>query len=403
MKICLIADTHLFSSEIGGNWSEDSFVIFEDKILSKIEEEKFDAAIFLGDILDPHSGRSDPRWPRGDEANGRFVKALKKASIKTYALRGNHDYIEPLENISEMGGASFIDDNWLKIEDTAFYFFSSRYPNLKKAIDDLQSIPDINAETKILLMHENLSIRGADNIPKDVMKKLSKRFYMIFNGHQHVYGQPYDNVWCLSSALPWRPGDENSDIEIVWDREEPKIKENVNKFGFYVLDLNKKYFDSDNFIPVDIGIKIVTARLNFSGTPAPIVREKLIKLSELLSRIVNPEKTIVRVYLEGTLKEGDERIDVGFSDIEKKYYLNFYDGKSRNVLRVESMKGGGAYLSKEDLRYISVEDALKQLESEVPKIRDFYEEVYDLIEKKTFDGETLIERIKNSKIIGDLK
>ncbi len=56
-------------------------------------------------------------------------------------------------------------------------------------------------------------------------------------------------------------------------------------------------------------------------------------------------------------------------------------------------------MSKEDLRYISVEDALKQLEPEEPKIREFYEEVYDLIEKKTFDGEALIERIKNSKIL----
>ncbi len=401
MKICIIADTHLFSSEIGGNWSEDSFIIFKEKILPKVKDKKPDAVIFLGDILDPHSGRSDPRWSKGDEASGKFVEALKKTGIKnSYALRGNHDYFEPLKNISEMEGPVFIEDNWRKLGNAAFYFFSSKYPNLQKAVDDLKLIPDADAKNKILLMHENLSIRGADNIPKEVMKEVSKRFEMIFNGHQHVYQQLYDNVWCLSSALPWRPGYGNSDIEINWKGEELKIKENRDKFGFYIIDVEEKHLE---FIPVDIGLRIITARLHFSDDDATEVREKLIELSKLLPTKFEPEKSILRVYLEGTLKEGYERIDVGFSDIESRYYSNFYEGGSRNILRVENLKGGGAYLSKEDLRYVSVEEALKQIESDAPEVRDFYKEVSDLIEKKTFDGDALIERIKNSKILGDVK
>lgn len=397
MKICLMADTHLFSSEIGGNWTEDSFTIFKEKILPKVRSEKPDSVVFLGDILDPHSGKSDPRWPKGDEASGKFVEALKKARIKnTYALRGNHDYTEPLKNISEMGGPRFIEDDWLKVGDTAVYFFSSRYPTIQKAVDDLKSIADFDAKNKILLMHENVSIRGADNIPGDAMRQLSKRFSMIFNGHQHVYQQPYDNVWCLSSTLPWRPGYGNSDIEIAWGGKEPEIKVNENKFGFYVADVNKKQVE---FVPVDIGVKIATAKLLFSGDPTGAVREKLIELSKKLLDIAKPENTILRVYLEGTLKEGDERIDIGLSDIESRHYSNFYDGRSRNILRVENLKGGGAYLSKDDLRYVSVEDALKQLEAEAPELREFYKEVYDLIEKKTFDGDALIERIRNSEVL----
>jgi len=58
MKICLISDPHLFSSEIGGNWPEDNYHIFKDRILPEIKKEKPDAVIFLGDILDPHSGRT---------------------------------------------------------------------------------------------------------------------------------------------------------------------------------------------------------------------------------------------------------------------------------------------------------------------------------------------------------
>lgn len=400
-KVCLIADTHLFSSEIRGNWPEDSFTVFKERILPTIRSEEPDVVIFLGDVLDPHSGKSDPRWPRGDEVSGKFVEALKKADIKNaYALRGNHDYIEPLRNISEMGGPLLIEDDWLKIEDTAFYFFSSRYPNLKKAADDLKLIGDVDAKNKILLMHENLSIRGADNIPEDVMREVSQRFDMVFNGHQHVYHQLYDNVWCLSSALPWRPGYGNCDIEIIWDDEEPEIKRNKDRFGFYLLDPDSR---SLNFIPVDTGVKIAAARLRFSYAPASLARERLIQLPELLSRLYEPERTIVRVYLEGTLKEGNERIDIGFSDIERRYYANFYDGRSRNILRVENLRGGGAYLSREDLRYVSVEDVLKQLEPEIPEVRNFYKEVQDLIEKKTFDGETLIERIKNSTTLGSIK
>jgi len=403
MKICIIADLHLFSSEIGGNWPEDSFVIFKNKILPKVKNEKPDAIIFLGDILDPHSGKSNPRWPRGDEASGKFVEVLKEASIKnSYALKGNHDYFEPLKNISEMGGPKFIDNDWLKLGNSAFYFFSSRYPNLQKAVDDLKSIPDPNfdVKNKVLLMHENLSIRGADNIPKDVMKEVCRRFDMIFNGHQHVYDQPYNNVWCLSSTLPWRPGYGNTNIEIIWKNDKPKIKENKNKFGFYIVNIEKRQV---KFISVNIDLKIIIARMIFSDADANEVRERLIKLSKILSTKFEPAKSIVRVYLEGSLKEGNERIDVGFSDIENRYYSDFYEGRSRNILRVENLKGGGAYLSKNDLRYISVEDALKHLEAEIPKIRDFYKEVYDLIEKKSFDGDALIERIRNSKVLEDIK
>lgn len=397
MKICLMADTHLFSSEIGGNWPDDSFAIFKDKILPRVKSEKPDVVIFLGDMLDPHSGKSDPRWSKGDEASWRFVEALKKVRIEnTYALRGNHDYVEPLRNISEMGGPRFIEDDWHKVGNAAFYFFSSRYPNIEKATVDLKSIPDIDAENKILLMHENLSIKGADNVPRDVMAQLSKRFHMIINGHQHAFQQPYDNVWCLSSTLPWRPGYGNSDIEITWKGEKPEIREHESRFGFYVVDANEK---RPEFVPVDIGLKIATAELWFSGDSASAVREKLKKLYEKLLDITEPKRTVLRVYLEGALKEGDERIDIGFSDIEGRHYSNFYEGMSRSILRVENLRGGGAYLSKDDLRYISVEDALKQLASKVPELREFYKEVCDLIEKKTFDSEGLIERIKGSKAL----
>ena len=397
MRICLMADTHLFSSEIGGNWADESLLIFKDKILPEVKNEKPDIVVFLGDILDPHSGKSDPRWPKGDEASLKFVKVLKKEGINNvYALRGNHDYIEPLRNISLMDGPRFIEDDWLKVKDTAMYFFSSRYPNIQKAVEDLKSIQDVQSENKILLLHENLSIRGADNIPRDVIKQLSKRFDMVLNGHQHVYQKLYNNVYCLSSTLPWRPGYGNSDVEIMWKDDKPEIKENENRFGFYILDTDKRY---PEFKPVDIGIKIVSARLCFSDDSAGVVRERLIELSKKLPAITNPEQVILRVYLEGELKEGEERIDVGFSEIENKYYSNFYEGRSKNILRVDKMRGGGAYLSKDDLRYISVEDALKQLEGEAPEIRDFYKEIGDLIEKKTFDSEALLERIKNSKVL----
>lgn len=403
MNICLIADLHLFSSEIGGNWAEDSFEIFKSKILPAIEKEKPVATIFLGDILDPHSGRTDPRWPRGDAASRKFVGVLKESKIKKfYALKGNHDYTEPLKVMSEMGGPEFIDDGWLGIGNAAFYFFSSRYPNLQKAIDDLRSIPNpnIKAENKILLMHENVSVGGVENIPKDVMKEISKKFDLILNGHEHVYRNPYKRVYCLSSALPWRPGYDNCDIEITWkfENDKPEIKEKGNSFGFWIL--NTEQMDP-KFIPVNLGIKIAMARLCFSNAPSEVVRQRLREFPNILSAELKPEKTILRVYLEGTLKEGDERIDVGFSNIEERCYSNFYEGRSRDILRVEKLKGGGPYLSKESLRYLSVEEALKQLEREIPKIREFYEEIRDLIEKKSLDKDTLIERIKNSKVVGE--
>ena len=401
MKICLIADPHLFSSEIGGNWSQDSFSIFKDEVLPKVKSERPDVTVLLGDILDPHSGRTDPRWPRGDEVSYRFVETFKGSGIKNvYVLRGNHDYKEALRNISEMGGPNFIEDSWLYVEDTGLYFFSSRYPNLQKAIEDIEKIPEpqVKVKCKILLMHENLSIKGAENIPEEVMRKISQKFEVVFNGHEHIYHRPYSNVWCLPSILPWRVGAENSDVEIIWydHSEEPQVKENEGKFSFFIFDTDKGELKS---VAVDIGVKIIVARLYFLDAPAIRVRERLTKLSELLHGMGDPKRTIVRVYPEGTLKEGDERIDVGFLDIERRYYSDFYEGTSKNILRLEGIRGGGAYLSKQDLRYLSVEDALKRLRAELPKIKLFYDEVHDLIERKSFDGDALIDRIKNSKAL----
>jgi len=400
MKVCLMADTHLFSSEIGGNWSDDSLTIFKEKILPKVKDEKPDIVIFLGDILDPHSGKSDPRWSKGDEASRKFVEVIKKSGLKNiYLLKGNHDYLEPLKNISMMAGPQLRDNEWLTVNGTSFYFFTSRYPDIKKAEEDILSIPAINSKNKIILMHENVSIYGAQNVSRETLKKLSNKYDFIFNGHQHDYNRLYNNVYCLSSTLPWRPGYGNSDVEISWSKDKPEIKENENRFGYYIVDVEKKKIE---FKAVDIGLKIVTATLFFSKDTANDVRQRLIELSKKISEEMNPQEIIIRVHLNGALKEGEERIDVGFTDIENKYFSNFYEGKSKNILRVENLRGGGAYLGKDDLRYVSVEDALKELEGEIPEIRDFYKEVGDLIEKKTFDGDALLERIKNSKVLNKI-
>lgn len=40
MNICMMDDLYLFSSEIGENRSEDSFVIFKKEILPKLKDKK---------------------------------------------------------------------------------------------------------------------------------------------------------------------------------------------------------------------------------------------------------------------------------------------------------------------------------------------------------------------------
>ncbi len=394
-----MADTHLFSSEIGGNWVEESYRVFKDIILEDLIKKHPEALIFMGDTLDPHSGRSDPRWPRGDEASGKLIESLKELGINgIYALKGNHDYEEPMKLMARAGSPVFINNDWLKLDDTAFYFFTSRYPDLGRAEQDLRTIPDFKAKHKILLMHENICIEAAENLSKKVMGEIADRFDLVLNGHEHAAKKPYNNVYCLSSTLPWRAGYGNSDLEVHWGKQkEPEIKENANKFGYWLLDTLSLHLD---FVPVDISIKIAVVRLSFSDSPVSDVRRKIIKISEILSSRYDPQRVIVRICLDGTLKEGDERIDVGFSELGEKYYSQFYEGTG-DVFNMSDLKGGGAYLSKEDLSFVSIEDAVKKLKSEIPDIEEFYREVYDLIEKKSLDTETLIDRIKKSKHLGD--
>lgn len=402
MKICLLSDLHLFSNEIGGSWAEDSFKIFQEELLPKVAEEKPDLIFFLGDILDPLSGKRTPRWPSGDEINERFVSALATMNLNNlYSLRGNHDYFEPLQNIEMMGGPKLVKDEWLKVEDNAFYFFSTRYPNPEKAEKDLGNIPEIRAAHKFLLMHETVNIPGEKRLSNTILKRISDRFEFIFNGHEHAYSKAFENIYCLSSALPWRPKYDSNNYEITWDTNEKEpnfIERGSNIHGFYLFDTENNELE---FLPISRDVKIATAQLNFKNIPATNVRDKLIKLSDVLKRHVEQNRTVVRVYLQGTLREGDERIDIGLTDIEREYYGGFYEGYSKKVIHATDLQGGGSYLDKEDLKYLSVEDALDQLEKEIPEIRGFYEEISDLIERKTFKGDQLIKRIEEIELFDE--
>lgn len=403
MKVCLLADLHLFSTEIGGEWSEDSFNIFRDDILPKIKQINPDLTIFLGDILDPSSGERTPRWPSGDEINEKFVTSLENADHDSfYALKGNHDYLEPLRNIEQMGGPKLINDEWLKAEDNAFYFFTSRYPNSKKAANDLDNIPNIEASNKFLIMHETVSISGEGKIDDEIINRLSERFDAIFNGHQHAYSEPQDNLYCLSSALPWRPKYGSSNYEITWEvggEEENEPNFNVrseNIHGIYLYHTTKEKLE---FIPVDRKIEIATARLDLTDVSAAEVRSQLLTLADKLKQKVEQEKTVVRVYLQGSLQEGEERIDIGLTDIERDHFGDFYEGPSKNVIHASDLQGGGAYLEKEDLQYLSVERALDKIEERFSDIQPFYDEVKDIIEQKTFQSDQLVQQIEESKLL----
>lgn len=397
MRISILSDLHLFSTDIGGRWNEQSFEIFKEIIIPELMNRNPDMIIFLGDIIDPGSGRIEPRWSKGDGLNELFVKVFRENNIiHAYALKGNHDYVEPLRNISDMHGPKFIDDDWVINDDVGLYFFSSRYPDIERGTRDITLIPEIHGEgvnRKILLMHENLTIPDSDeNISLSVMREVNAKFDIILNGHQHREEHiPNTNIWCLSSCLPWRVNMDTCDVIIDSNL---KINRMKPRHGFYILETDNMNLD---FIPINTGIKTVIAKIIFHDADASEVREKLKNLSELIHTEFSPMNTIVRVYLEGTLKKGTERIDIGFKDL-RKYFIDFYEG-NKDIIKIDNLIGGGAYLSKTEITLPTVKDAIKYLSKKYPEIGDFYKEIEDLLEKKSLDRDTLVERIKQSKTI----
>ena len=340
MKICFVSNLHLFS-EIGGNWPEDSFRIFTEKILPAIKENNPDAVIFMGNIIAPPSGLPDSDGKIIAERNARFVDSLKNADIKnTFSLKGKNNTPESLMAISEMGGPKFVHNEWIKFGDIACYFFSSRYPNIQSAEHDLELIPLSDADTTILLMHENILMPLPEkNLNWDILDRISKNFDIIINSCGEYRAFP--NVWDLPPSLPGSMGYSKNAIEIDWrEGEEPEIIRQENKFGIHFFDSQKKSLE---FFPIDIGIKFVFAHLSFQKTPATLVRKRLVRLSELISEMVDPKSTILRINCSGYLISNTARLvnnkwiwdmkeeNVGWSNIQSEYFQNFYNGSNRDL------------------------------------------------------------------------
>lgn len=388
----MIPDLHLFSSKIGGNWSKDSFTIFIEKFLPRMKQENPDMIVFLGDTLDP----GNLKWDEGDAKSILFVDAIKSINMEhIYSLLGNHERKAPLDAISKMGGPKFIDDKWIDFKDKGigFYFFSTRYEyrhNMQKVIYDMRSIEENHlVKTKILFMHDGLSIIGEkNNIPEDIMTDISKNFDAIFNGHQHFYEEYDDNIWCLDSALPWRVtlrGTKKIDLNQAniidaWDYgpespifiydganlETAKDKYR-NRYGFYIFDTEKRKLDHIN---IDIGIDIVNIRLIYNNASADLINSQLMEIYNKLEK--DKQKTIVRLYLEGTLREG-ERIDLDI--IKNDYYYKFYEEKNENIVNTKKLKIKDMDFSEENLgNFVSIEDALTILERERPYIKIKWED-----------------------------
>lgn len=406
MKIALLADPHLFSGDIGGNWSEDSFQIFKRELLTSLKQQKPDICILLGDILDPKGNIS---WAKGNYFEIQFVNMMKELKkeldINVLMLQGNHkgDRKEILRNINEMGGPTFIDNEWFSYKDVDIYFFSSRvYQNIETIIDELKAIPlsPNDKNIKILLMHEVLSIgNNKVRIPKDFMiEYISPRYNAIFNGHQHFDNKYFNNIWCLDSALPnkiSRKSTKNIDynqssIENAWDQELESpiltydgsnldvIKNKYkNRYGFYIYDTNNMREDPKRF-PIDIGIDILNIRLEFKDAPVELIREILIDIYNKLEKdkFEKNNKVIVRIYCEGTLRQGDKKEDIGIRKIEKKYSI-FYD----RIIDIENLIGMNEeeIFNRDNLKSVSKEDSIKKMEKNYPFAGDFIREMGSLL------------------------
>ncbi|MDI6806648.1 MAG: hypothetical protein QMD14_02415 [Candidatus Aenigmarchaeota archaeon] len=388
MKAALIGNGHLRSYEIGGDWQNESTRLFTRRILPELSDVEPDVTIFLGDIYYVSSGEADVK----EEYVNEFVASLKTFDLakNAYILKGNQDKVEVLKRIEELGGPKFADEGWIISDDSTFYFFHSRYDN-RKAIEDLERIQeqDFGNLKKYLLVHEN------PEVIQWISKNIYQKYDAVFNGHFHHYSQR-KNIFNIGPALPLRPERDFWDVKLTWpaDKEEPMIEESGPNYGFYLVN-TVAAIDSPDFIkfkPVDIRKKLTIVEIYSDNFSTSEIDVRVRKVHDLLKKIYSPKDTIVRVYLEGNLKKGEEKRNLNLEEL-KELYSDFYEGR-RDLFRTDGLVSAGY----ERLGFRSREEALEEVEEVHGKeMRRFIEDLIPILDRATFPRDRALEILRRNK------
>jgi len=242
MKILHCADIHLGKRPFGNeNFSskryEDYFNSFADLVFKAIEK-KVDIFLIVGDLFDKRELTPD-NLKRAEV----ILKELKKNSIETLIIEGNHDNFNRYDEVNswlhyleikklakrltykrEKETYSFIP---YKIED--INFFGLGYPgfNVDRVITELSSILNEN-EKNIILIHTALGGGDSSSLPglvkTETLNQLKDKAIYVAGGHFHsksTYPKENPFFFIPGSTEYWNIVSERSDEKgaFIFDTE----------------------------------------------------------------------------------------------------------------------------------------------------------------------------------------
>jgi DNA repair exonuclease SbcCD nuclease subunit len=341
MRVAIISDTH-FGYSANTELRDDPFIQGGEAVDLALKENA-DIILFVGDVFDSRAPSPDVLGramqifmkPRLAESPGVELDSVidkSQGEISDFALQGTpvvaihgtHERrgrglttpVQLLERAGllihlHLGAVVFRKGN----EKIAIHGMSGVPERYAKIILDKWSPKPVEGAINILMFHQSVSpfIYSQKDAPTLDLHDLPEGFDLTVDGHIH-----WNELKDLENGKFLIPGSTVATQLRKIESEKPK--------GFYIFDTEKNTFD---FKKLSTPRKFYYKKVEFSRVE-PQELYKLVK-AELQKIEKDAKKPLVKLKLEGTIKEGFSRDDVSFSKIEQECGKSF-------VLRLDYTK-----------------------------------------------------------------
>ena len=329
MRIAIISDTH-FGYGQNNELRDDPFVQGGEAMDLALKE-KADLILLVGDIFDSRIPSQDVlgramqifMGPRLSESTGVELDSLIDKSrgeiseialngTPVVAIHGTHERrgrglttpVQLLERAGllihlHLGTVVFKKGN----ERIAVHGMSGVPERYAKVIMDKWSPTPVENAVNILLFHQSITpfIYSNKDAPTLEINDLPKGFDLLVDGHIH-----WNELKDTDSGKFMIPGSTVATQLRKVESEKPK--------GFYIFDTEKCSFD---FKKLSTPRKFYYKKLEFSKLEPQelydLVENELKKIEK------DAKKPLVKLKLEGTMKEGFSREDVSFTKLERQH------------------------------------------------------------------------------------
>jgi len=387
MKFAILGDAHLFQSFVRNYDSLSDFT----RILQEIKENTPGCLLMAGDMFDYK--KTATIYLRHYEGEGLMIRVrniLKDFEIPVYAIRGNHEKEEVLRGLDQtVKNFYYVKNDWKKFKDTLVYFMDTHYEGefyepeaVSQIIKQITLSTKKADETTVLLSHETFE-PFKNSLPKTAIRKVSKNFDWIINGHMHLWNPSaygLKNVVTLPAALPSRLRFGSYWMEqYIWKQgsDRLELKKRESPFGYVILDTEKEKLEFHPFTPSK---KIVEISVDVTNLSLKDVLNRFKEVFERIRERDDKDSLIILPEIHGYANFVTTFVNEVFKDYSE---LNIEELRNNTIPRI--ITASGKVVSPP---LLTIEQVFEELKKEIPEIAEKIEE-----EKQIKINSTILNKI----------